>query len=132
MICFEVSNDEIVRTGIREGGRALVVQTNNATYANTAQPEQQFDISRLRARETGRTVLVAATTGVTAIVTPDGQFQTLPQLEAGWINSQIELRDSWTPAIRFGGLVDGGLSIMGLVAVAAGLWVRRSRRLRAS
>ncbi len=132
VICFEVSNDEIVRTGIREGGRALVVQTNNATYANTAQPEQQFDISRLRARETGRTVLVAATTGVTAVVTPDGAFQTLPQLQSGWINSQVELRDSWTPAVRFGGLVDGGLSIMGLGAIGAGLWVRRGRRVRES
>jgi apolipoprotein N-acyltransferase len=127
VICFEISSDEIVRTGVREGGRALVVQTNNATYATTAQPEQQFDISRLRARETGRTVLVAATTGVTAVVTPDGSFQTLPQLTSGWINAEVSLRDSWTPAVRFGGLIDAALGIMGLVAVAAGLWVRRHR-----
>ncbi|MCU0295456.1 MAG: apolipoprotein N-acyltransferase [Candidatus Nanopelagicales bacterium] len=127
VICFEISSDEIVRTGVREGGRALVVQTNNATFATTAQPEQQFDISRLRARETGRTVLVAATTGVTAVVTPDGSFQTLPQLTSGWINAEVSLRDSWTPAVRFGGLIDAALGIMGLVAVAAGLWVRRHR-----
>jgi apolipoprotein N-acyltransferase len=125
VICFEVSNDEIVREGVREGGRALVVQTNNATYATTAQPEQQYDISRLRARETGRTVLVAATTGVTAVITPDGASRTLPQLQSGWINTEVFLKDSWTPAVRFGGPVDAVLSAAGLMAVLLGLWARR-------
>jgi apolipoprotein N-acyltransferase len=128
VICFEISNDEIVRTGVREGGRAVVVQTNNATYATTAQPEQQFDISRLRARETGRDVLVAATTGVTAVISPAGEWTALPQLQSGWINREVGLRDTWTPAVRFGGLVDGALSLLGAVAIAVGLWGRRDRR----
>ncbi|HNO16302.1 MAG TPA: apolipoprotein N-acyltransferase [Actinomycetota bacterium] len=127
VICFEISNDEIVRTGVREGGRAVVVQTNNATYATTAQPEQQFDISRLRARETGRDVLVAATTGVTAVITPMGEWIALPQLESGWINREVSLRDTWTPAVRFGGLVDGILSALGAVVIGLGLWGRRRR-----
>ncbi len=125
VICFEISNDEIVRTGVRQGGRALVVQTNNATYATTAQPEQQYDISRLRARETGRDVLVAATTGVTAVIRPDGATETLPQLQSGWINAQIQMTDSWTPAVRYGGLIDAGLCIIGLVGVLLGTWVSR-------
>jgi apolipoprotein N-acyltransferase len=128
VICFEISNDEIVRTGVREGGRAVVVQTNNATYATTAQPEQQFDISRLRARETGREVLVAATTGVTAVITPAGEWTALPQLESGWINEEVTLRDSWTPAVRFGGLIDGALSLAGAAVVALGFWGRRKRQ----
>jgi apolipoprotein N-acyltransferase len=128
VICFEISNDEIVRTGVREGGRAVVVQTNNATYAITAQPEQQFDISRLRARETGRDVLVAATTGVTAVITPSGEWTALPQLESGWLNREVGLRDTWTPAVRFGGLVDGGLGILAVVVIGLGLWGRRRRR----
>lgn len=128
VICFEISNDEIVRTGVREGGRAVVVQTNNATYATTAQPEQQFDISRLRARETGREVLVAATTGVTAMITPTGEWTALPQLESGWINRDVSLRDSWTPAVQFGGLIDGVASLLGAVMIGIGLWGRRRRR----
>jgi len=127
VICFEVSNDEIVRTGVRDGGRAVVVQTNNATYATTAQPEQQFDISRLRARETGRYVLVAATTGVTGVISPAGEWAALPQLQPGWINRQVPLYDSRTPAVQWGGWVDGGLSILGSVALILGLWGRRRR-----
>jgi apolipoprotein N-acyltransferase len=130
VICFEISNDEIVRTGVREGGRAVVVQTNNATYAQTAQPEQQFDMSRLRARETGRSVLIAATTGVTGVITPDGQYQVLPQLESAWLNPEIRLADSWTPAVRFGGLVDAALSITGLLALGSALWARHRTRRR--
>jgi apolipoprotein N-acyltransferase len=125
VICFEVSNDEIVREGVREGGRALVVQTNNATYATTAQPEQQYDISRLRARETGRTVLVAATTGITAVITPDGVSRTLPQLQSGWINAEVGLKDSWTPAVRFGGPLEAVVTAAGLITVLWGLWARR-------
>lgn len=121
VICFEISNDEVVRTSVRDGGRAVVVQTNNATYATTAQPEQQFDISRLRARETGRTVLVAATTGVSAVIEPDGGFAALPQLQSGWLNPEVALRDSQTPAMRIGGLVDAGLALFGLAALLIGL-----------
>jgi len=127
VICFEVSDDEIIRTGVRTGGRAVVVQTNNATYATTAQPEQQFDISRLRARETGRYVLVAATTGVTGIISPAGEWTALPQLQPGWINQQVPLYDTWTPAVRWGGWVGGGLSILGMVALILGLWARHRR-----
>lgn len=120
VICFEISNDEIVRTGVRLGGRTVVVQTNNATYATTAQPEQQFDISRLRARETGRSVLVAATTGITAVISPDGRYEALPQLTSGWLNREILLQDAQTPAVRFGGLVDGLLSLLGVLALVLG------------
>jgi apolipoprotein N-acyltransferase len=128
VICFEISNDEIVRTGVRDGGRAVIVQTNNATYATTAQPEQQFDISRLRARETGRTVLVAATTGVTGVITPDGLYRDIAQLQPGWINAEVDLMDSWTPAMRWGGPIDGFLSLAGGFALVVALWGRRRSR----
>lgn len=121
VICFEISDDGIVRDAVRAGGRAVVVQTNNATYAATDQPEQQLAISRLRARETGRSVLVAATTGITAIISPDGRASRLPELEPGWINEPVALADSWTPAVRFGAVVELGLcavAAMGLITAA--------------
>src|SRR5690606_21814436 len=51
----------------------MVVQTNNATYGRTSLPAQQLAMSRLRAVEHGRTILVAATSGISAIVGPDGR-----------------------------------------------------------
>ena len=69
---------DLLRGGLRRTRRAtsstpaapslLVVQTNNATYGRTGQPEQQLAMSRLRAVEHGRAVLVAATSGISAII----------------------------------------------------------------
>ncbi len=94
VICFEVAYDELGRAAVRgdgvdgelagQGARLLVVQTNNATYGRTGQPEQQLAMSRLRAVEHGRTILVAATSGISAIVLPDGSLaQTLPEFGPG-------------------------------------------------
>ena len=72
VICFEVAYDGLVRNVIGDGGQVLVVQTNNATYAGTGQLEQQFAISRYRAIETGRSVVIAATNGISGVVDADG------------------------------------------------------------
>ena len=76
VICFEVAYDDTVRDVAGAAGRRaagmLVVQTNNATYMGTGQVEQQFAIARLRAVETGRSVVVVATNGVSGVVGPDG------------------------------------------------------------
>ena len=70
LICFEVAYDELGRAAVprrrhqaatspaRARG-SLAVQTNNATYGLTGQPEQQLAMSRLRAVEHGRAVLIA-------------------------------------------------------------------------
>ena len=50
----------------------LVVQTSNAMFIHTAQIDQQFAITRLRAIETGRYVVVAAINGITGVIAPDG------------------------------------------------------------
>ncbi len=68
VMCFEVAYDGLVRDVIDGGGQLLVVQTNNATYTGTGQLEQQFAISRYRAIESGRQVVVAATNGISGII----------------------------------------------------------------
>ena len=70
LICFEVVYDGLVRDVVDGGAGMLVVQTNNATFGYTHESEQQLAMSRLRAVETGRTVAVAATSGISAIVAP--------------------------------------------------------------
>lgn len=74
-ICFEVAYDSLVRDTVTQPGREaglLVVQTNNATFGFTAESEQQFAISRLRAVEHGRSVLHVSTVGVSGLIQPDG------------------------------------------------------------
>jgi apolipoprotein N-acyltransferase len=62
-ICSEVMFDDLVRQGVRSGAQLLAVPTNNATFGFTEMTYQQQAISRVRAVEHGRTVLVATRLG---------------------------------------------------------------------
>jgi apolipoprotein N-acyltransferase len=119
VICFEVAYDQEVRDAVTAGGRAIVVQTNNATYGRTGQPEQQLAMSRLRAVEHGRTVLVAATSGISAVILPDGTvIAELPEFTAGSLVQDVPLRDSLTLSDRLGEWPEGLLAAIGALAVA--------------
>ena len=70
----------LLRGGVRRrgagvgggGSNLLAVPTNNATFGYTEMTYQQLAMDRVRAVEHGRTVAVAATSGVSAFVRPDG------------------------------------------------------------
>ncbi|MGH3326590.1 MAG: apolipoprotein N-acyltransferase, partial [Streptomycetales bacterium] len=128
VICFEVAYDGAVRDVVTAGARAIVVQTNNATYGGTSQPEQQLAIERLRAVEHGRSVLVAATSGISAIVAPDGGVMAQSQeFTRDTLVAQVPLRDSLTPADRVGALPEWVIALAGLLACAGrGLTTVRS------
>ena len=137
LICFEVAYSDLSRaavlgTGVEgplagQGARILTVQTNNATYGYTGQPEQQLAMSRLRAVEHGRAVLVAATSGISAIVLPDGTLESsLPEFTPGYLVATVPLRDSITLADRVGAWPELAVAITALVLlILAG--VRRRR-----
>ncbi|MEF3114085.1 apolipoprotein N-acyltransferase [Streptomyces chrestomyceticus] len=129
VICFEVAYDEIVHDTVDAGARALVVQTNNATYGRTGQPEQQLAMSKLRAVEHGRAVVTAATSGISAVVAPDGTVtHKIPEFTRGVLRASLPLRDEKTVADRVGALPEWALAIVGLLScVAATVIGRRGR-----
>jgi apolipoprotein N-acyltransferase len=103
VICFEIAYDELVRDAVRAGGEVLVVQTNNATYGHTGQPEQQLAISRVQAVASGRTTLVAATSGISAVITPDGELTWVTQeFTSDSTVVPVPMRSGLTPAMRAG------------------------------
>jgi apolipoprotein N-acyltransferase len=125
VICFEIAYDDLVRDVVRDGGRLLVVQTNNATYGRTGQPEQQLAITRLRAVEHGRAVVVAATSGISAVIAPDGGLRhRTGEFTREVTVSAVPLLSDRTVADRVGAWPEAALSAL---AIAAGLlaWPRR-------
>ena len=105
-ICFEVAYDGLMRDSVAaaDGRDSLImVQTNNATFGYTAESEQQFAISRIRAIEHGRSVVHVSTVGVSGFVAPDGTVTGKTGLftaEQG-IGRPV-LRHEQTPSDRFG------------------------------
>ncbi|MCT9934399.1 apolipoprotein N-acyltransferase [Planotetraspora sp. A-T 1434] len=125
--CYEVAFDGIVRDTVNAGGTPLVVQTNNATYALTNLPPQQLAMSQLRAVEHNRAVVTAATTGISAYVTPDGEVAwRTGELVPGMNVVTVPIRTRNTLAGQVGALPEWTLILMGAGATVAAIsWARR-------
>lgn len=72
-ICFDIAFDDTLGPQVRSGARLGVVQTSNALFIHTGQVAQQFAISRVRAREIGRAVVVASVNGRSGVIDADGE-----------------------------------------------------------
>jgi apolipoprotein N-acyltransferase len=131
-ICFEVADDTVVRQAVTGGGRLLVVQTNNASYEHKGdsgkggETAQQLAIARLRAVEHGRAVVVAATSGVSAMISPNGTVLARTKIfTPAVLDMRLPLRDPLTIADRVGAWPEWILSVAGLLALVLGLLRRR-------
>jgi apolipoprotein N-acyltransferase len=120
----------VVDAVVDGGARVLTVQTNNATYGGTSQPAQQLAIERLRAIEFGRSVVVSATSGISAVIAPDGTFlDRIDEGEVGWRVADVPLRGTTTWATRYGRTFELILCATAVIAIAvAVLWSARRRR----
>ena len=93
IICYEVGFDDLVRSEVAAGANLLSMQSNDATFERegptTAESSQQLAMAQIRAVEFDRTVVVASTTGYSAIVAPNGQ---LISRSAMWTQAELEAR----------------------------------------
>lgn len=122
MICWDVAQDEIVRQTVESGAEVLVVQTSNASFTGTAQPAQQWQISRLRAIQSGRSVLVPSTNGITGVINARGDEVALaPTQTPATVSAQITLGRGLTWGVRVGDRAQIPIATLALLATAAGL-----------
>ncbi|HEX2290168.1 MAG TPA: apolipoprotein N-acyltransferase, partial [Pseudonocardiaceae bacterium] len=123
--CSEVIFDDLVRQSVQSGAQLLAVPTNNATFGDTDMTYQQQAISRVRAVEHGRAVLVAATSGVSAVIAVDGtvkQHTTLFTPDA--LVARVPLHSGTTLATRLGPVPEWSLAVLGMLGIAAALVIR--------
>ncbi len=112
--CWEVIFDRAPRESVRNGAQLLVVPSNNATFTESMS-EQQLAFARLRAVEHDRYVVVAGTTGISAIISPDGrELARTAFYEPAYLDSAVRLKSQLTAATRFGPLVEGLLIALGV------------------
>ncbi|MEU1086345.1 apolipoprotein N-acyltransferase [Streptomyces sp. NPDC005892] len=127
--CYEAAFDDAVRDTVKAGGRLIAVPSNNATFGRSEMTYQQLAMSQVRAVEHSRSVVVPVTSGVSAIIRPDGTIvEKSGFFTPAALVDEVPLRSSLTPATRMGALPEGVVALFavaGLVLVAV-----RSRRGR--
>jgi len=129
LICWESAYPGDARQLTREGARLLLVMTNNASFGTGSGPRQHLAAGQLRAVESGRTIVQAAVTGISAVIEPTGATRQETGLyQDTVIRVQAEQRTGVTPYVRFGRVVEAGLVgiMVGGLVLAGLLW--RGRR----
>ncbi len=127
--CYEVAFDRAFRDSLRSGAQLLAVPTNNATFGDSEMTYQQLAMSRVRAVEHGRSLIVAATSGVSAIIAADGgvrQESALFRPEA--LVAEVPLRSATTPATALGPWPELAAVLVTAVGVIVAVVRRRADR----
>jgi apolipoprotein N-acyltransferase len=126
-ICWEDAFGEEIIRQLPEA-TLLVNVSNVAWFGDSLAPSQHLQISRMRALETGRTMLRATNTGVTAIVDPRGNVVgSLPRFTEGTLSGEVRGYVGATPYVKLGNTP----VVLGCVALLAGLVLLRRRVGRA-
>jgi apolipoprotein N-acyltransferase len=120
-ICYEdVFGEEIIRQ--LPAASVLVNVSNLAWFGDSFAPWQHAQMSQMRALETGRMMLRATNTGLTAIIDRQGHLLAhLPPFTAGSLTGTIQGYAGSTPYARWGNAPV--LAVWGILG--AGLLVRR-------
>jgi apolipoprotein N-acyltransferase len=126
-ICYEDAfGEEIVRQ--LPAATILVNVSNVAWFGRSIAPAQHLQISQARAVETGRYMLRATNTGMTAIVDDRGRIlRVAPQFETAALTGEVQGYSGATPYVRWGNAAALGMC---LALVAAAALVGRGRESR--
>lgn len=104
MVCFETAFPDMTRHLAEDGADILVGQSSTSTFQHSWAPEQHASLAALRAAETGRPMVHATLTGVSAVYGPSGERI------GPWLGTDVStnavydvpLADGVTPYVRFG------------------------------
>jgi apolipoprotein N-acyltransferase len=119
LICFESTFPDLGRTVTRRGARVIVYESATSSFQDSWAPPQHASLGAVRAAETGRPVVQAALTGVSAAFDPRGRrLAWLDTPRRGSVLVRVTPSAGRTPYDRFGDYVPW-LAVM--VAAGAGL-----------
>ena len=124
-ICYEDAFGEEIIRPLPEAS-VLVNVSNLAWFGDSLAPWQHAQMSQMRALETGRMMLRATNTGLTAIIDAKGRMLAhLPPFTAGSLTGEIQGYAGSTPYVRWGNAPVLALwGILGIVLLAATLYPR--------
>jgi len=103
-ICYEVVFGEQIIRDLPEAAM-LVNISNDAWFGDSLAPHQHLEMARLRARETGRPMLRATNTGISAVIDHQGRIiKQSPQFEIAVLRSAVVPMQGATPYVLLGNM----------------------------
>ncbi len=103
-ICYEDAFSGDIRSLLPQA-QLLVNVSNDAWFGDSIAPAQHLQIARMRALETGRPLLRATNTGISAVIGADGSLRsTTPQFKVERLRADVVPRTGTTPFVRYGNL----------------------------
>jgi apolipoprotein N-acyltransferase len=131
LICYDLAFDQYVYDTSRYGADVLVVQSSNAMYQGTGQIEQQFAMTRVRAAELRREILVVTTSGISGHINAQGQVLSKVS-EPGESHGVVAMpaRPGSTPAVWLAPLLELAITALSaaVLLALAGVAVKNRRK----
>ena len=126
MICYDLVYDEFAYDTVRHGAQVVLVQSSNAMFLGTGQIQQQFAITRARALELRREILVVTTSGVSGLINADGSVAfTAPDHVGASGVVELPQRSGLTPATWLASWLELAITVMAGVGLGVSLgWGR--------
>lgn len=101
-ICYEIAYPELIRDSLKTAN-AIITLSEDGWFGDSYGPHQHLQIARMRAKETGRPVLRATTSGITAIIEANGQISArAPQFQATVLQGNFQGMQGQTPWLEYG------------------------------
>lgn len=124
-ICYEDAfGEEIIRQ--LPQATLLVNVSNVAWFGRSLAPRQHLQIAQMRALESGRPMLRATNTGITAVIAPDGRVEAIaPEFSEAIITREVVGRSGATPFVRWG---NHAALLFCMLAIAAALVLGKRHR----
>ncbi|MGA4843302.1 apolipoprotein N-acyltransferase [Streptomyces sp. G45] len=104
LVCFESAFPDMSRHLTREGAQLLLAQSATSTFQSSWAPEQHASLAAVRAAETGRPMVHATLTGVSAVYGPSGERVGRPLGTSASATAEydVPLATGTTPYVRYG------------------------------
>lgn len=130
LICFDSIYENLTLDAVRDGAELICLATNDSWFLDSAGVYMHHAQARLRAIESGRYIVRSADTGISSVITPDGEsLSELAPLVAGNSVAEVYARSGRTLYSYIGNgfvyLLMAALLALPAHTGAVALWRRR-------